>query len=292
MQRKSLSSCVVHRQAFKMLTIAVMVASLVVLRSYHRATSLMQQRFWNGYRALDRRYGNRKSFKPLQYVKMMKFSFQNANRSGTSVIIVALLLNSTANLSAMYISQPRSKYRISLSSGSNLDDTVDRYISDVQSGPFINNISANLGIAHTCMTYLMLTCFDPNFSEAEMTSAILNGHYVLQPYATSHWLEHVKAAVQRGMPTSEFEQLCQKIREFLSRRTNSTFRRRLAECKDEKSKKQFEKEQPSIYQGLTHFEHGQAYIYKWLGYINSTMTLEVPEETRKDLSKFLMVSLR
>jgi hypothetical protein len=138
----------------------------------------------------------------------------------------------------------------------------------------------------------MLICFDTDFPEEEMTSAILNGHYVLQPYATSHWLDHVKAAVQRGMPTSEFEQLCQKIRGFLSRRINPTFNRRLAECKDEKKKKQFEKEQPSMYEGLTQFEHGQAYIYKLLGYINSTMTLEVPEETPKDLSEFLMVSLR
>ena len=141
-------------------------------------------------------------------------------------------------------------------------------------------------IAHTCMTYLMFTCFDPTISRKDTETAILDGHYVLQPYATSHWLEHVKAASQCDTTTSEFGLLCQKILMFLSRRTNSTFKRRLAECKNDTETRKFEKEQPSMYLGLKSFEDHQPYIYKWLGYINSTTTLEFPEETSKDLSEY------
>lgn len=138
----------------------------------------------------------------------------------------------------------------------------------------------------------MFTCFDPNTSQQEMNIAIIDGHYVLQPYATSHWLDHVKAAIQCDTTSSEFGRLCQKIHMFLARRTNSTFKRRLAECKDEAAKRKFEREQPSMYLGLTQFENQQPYIYKWLGYINSTMTLEFPEETSKDLSKYLSVFIQ
>lgn len=138
----------------------------------------------------------------------------------------------------------------------------------------------------------MFTCFDPNISKQEMNAAIIDGHYVLQPYATSHWLDHVKAANQFDTTSSEFGRLCQKIHMFLARRTNSTFKRRLAECKDEADKRKFEREQPSIYLGLTQFENQQPYIYKWLGYINSTITLEFPEETSKDLSKYSRVFIQ
>ena len=96
-----------------------------------------------------------------------------------------------------------------------------------------------------------------------MDSAVLGGHYILQAYATNHWLDHVKEGI-RGDPGSEdFVTLSQKILLFLARRTNQNFDRKAARDEGVLELKPFEKVQKRLYQELC--------------YINSSLTTELSE---------------
>ena len=143
---------------------------------------------------------------------------------------------------------------------------IGRYLVSIQSGPFIREVSAHREIAHTCLTYLMLTCFDVSITEEEMDAAILGGHYVLQAYATNHWLDHVKEGIRGDTGSEDFLTLSQKILLFLARRTNHNFDRKAARDEGVLELKPFEKVQKRLYQELC--------------YINSSLTTELSESLK------------
>ena len=159
------------------------------------------------------------------------------------------------------------------------DIYVDRYLMDIQSGPFIREVTAHREIAHTCMTYLMFTCFDLKVSKNELDDALLRGKCVLQAYATSHWLYHVKQSIRDDTDSTEFRRLCQKISMFLARRNNPSF-----DSKKVRVEGTVE---------LNPFQKKEKHIYETLCLVNSTEALELPEhlEFSKDASKWLSLHI-
>ena len=146
------------------------------------------------------------------------------------------------------------------------NDFNRRYLASTQSGPFIREVSAHKEIAHTCLTYLMLTSFDPSMTEEEVDIAVLGGHYILQAYATNYWLDHVKEGIRGDGGSEDFKALSQKIMMFLARRTNQAFDRKAARDEDVLELKQFEKDQKRLYRELC--------------YINSSLTTELSESLK------------
>ena len=112
----------------------------------------------------------------------------------------------------------------------------------------------------------MLTCFDPSITEEEMDAAVLGGHYILQAYATNHWLEHVKEGIRGDTGSDDLVTLSQKILLFLARRTNQNFDRKAAKDEGVLELKPFEKVQRRLYQELC--------------YINSSLTTELSESVK------------
>ena len=155
------------------------------------------------------------------------------------------------------------------------DIYVDRYLTSIHSGPFIREVTAHRDIAHTCMTYLMFRSFDLKVSKDELDDALLRGHCVLQAYATSHWLYHVKQSVRDRTDSAEIRRLCQKISTFLTTRNNPRFDRKKAQVKGTVELKPFQKE--------------EKHIYDTLCLVNSSEALELPEHLKfsKDASKWL-----
>ena len=129
----------------------------------------------------------------------------------------------------------------------------------------MNEKLAHIQIARTCLTYLMFPCFDLSITEEEIDVAVRNGYYVLQPYATYHWLEHVKEGM-RGDKDSADSALCQKILIFLARRANQNFDRKSA-----REERVLE---------LKPFEKGQTDLYQELCYINSSLASELSESLK------------
>ena len=155
------------------------------------------------------------------------------------------------------------------------DIYIDRYLMDIQSGPFIREVTAHREIAHTCMTYLMFICFDLKVSKNELDDALLKGQCVLQAYATSHWLYHVKQSIRDDTDSAEFKSLRQKISVFLARRNNPNFDRKKARVEGNVELNPFQKE--------------EKHIYETLCLVNSAEALELPEHLKfsKDASKWL-----
>ena len=120
----------------------------------------------------------------------------------------------------------------------------------------------------------MFTCFDLIITEEETDSAILDGHYILQAYATTHWLDHVKEGTRGNMSSADFVILCQKIWMFLAKRTNQNFNRKSA-----KEERVLE---------LKLFEKDQKHIYRELCYINSSLASELSQSLKpsKETSEF------
>ena len=126
-------------------------------------------------------------------------------------------------------------------------------------------------IAHTCLTYLMLTCFNPSTPEEEMDAYILDGHYILQAYATSHWLDHVKEGIRGDTGSQDLMTLIQKIMLFLAKRQNQDFDWKAVREEGVLELKPFEKHQKRLYQELC--------------YINSSLTTELSESLKASKKK-------
>ena len=157
----------------------------------------------------------------------------------------------------------------------NSDRYVNRYLMNIQSGPFIREVTAHREIAHTCMTYLMFMCFDLKISKDDLDDALLRGRCVLQAYATSHWLYHVKQSIRDDTDSADFRRLCQKISMFLARRNNSSFDRKKAKVEGTVE--------------LNPFQKDEKHIYETLCLVNSAEALELPDQLKflKDASKSL-----
>ena len=112
----------------------------------------------------------------------------------------------------------------------------------------------------------MLTCFDLSITEEEIDAGVLSGHYVLQAYATTHWLDHVKEGIRGDIGSADFMSLCQKIWRFLARRSNQNFDRKSAKDVAVLELKQLEKDHKDIYRELC--------------YINSSLASELPESLK------------
>lgn len=112
----------------------------------------------------------------------------------------------------------------------------------------------------------MTTCFDLSITEEEIYAGVLSGHYVLQAYATTHWLDHVKEGIRGDIGSADFMSLCQKIWRFLARRSNQNFDRKSAKDVDVLELKHLEKEHKDIYRELC--------------YINSSLASELPESLK------------
>ena len=161
------------------------------------------------------------------------------------------------------------------------DDLMSRYLASPKSGPFINETLAHKQIARTCLTYLMFPCFDLSITEEEIDVAVLEGHYVLQPYATSYWLEHVKEGIRGDVGSTDFA-LYQKILIFLGRRANQSFDRKSASEERVLELKPLEKDQKHLYQELC--------------YVNSSLASKLseslkPSKTDSESPKFRSITL-
>jgi hypothetical protein len=73
------------------------------------------------------------------------------------------------------------------------------------------------------MCYLTFDCFDTGFPEEAILASILSGGYVLQAYAESTWLEHIKICAQARNKPPTFKGLCEEISAFVEARSNSDF---------------------------------------------------------------------
>ena len=104
----------------------------------------------------------------------------------------------------------------------------------------------------------MFTCFDLSLTEEEIDNNVLDGHYVLQAYATTHWLDHVEEGIQRDVASIDFTFLCKKIWRFLSIRSNQNFDRKSARDVDVLELKHFEKYEKELYRKLCHIHSSGA----------------------------------
>ena len=104
----------------------------------------------------------------------------------------------------------------------------------------------------------MFTCFDLSITEEDIDAAILGGHYVLQAYATTHWLDHVKEGIRGDIHSADFMDLCQKIWRFLARRSNQNFDRKSAKEVGVLELKQLEKDHKDIYRELCYIDSSLA----------------------------------
>lgn len=73
------------------------------------------------------------------------------------------------------------------------------------------------------MCYLAFDCFDIGFPEDAILASILSGDYVLQAYAESTWLEHIKICARARNKPPAFKGLCEEISAFVKARSNSDF---------------------------------------------------------------------
>ena len=117
----------------------------------------------------------------------------------------------------------------------------------------------------------MLTCFNPSIPEEEMDAYILDGHYILQAYATSHWLDHVKEGIRGDTGSQDLMTLIQKITLFLAKRQNQDFDWKALREEGVLELKPFEKHQKRLYQELC--------------YINSSLTTELSESLKVSKKK-------
>ena len=174
----------------------------------------------------------------------------------------------------LYISLPKSEFMGRTLLRRRSDIYIVRYLTSTHSGPFISEVTAHTEIAHTCLTYLMFICFDLKVDKDELDKALLRGYCVLQAYATSHWLYHVKQSVRNSTDPAEFRRLCQKILVFLARRNNPNFNRKKAKVEGTVELDPFQKE--------------DKHLYETLCLVNSGEALELPEHLKfsKDASKW------
>ena len=117
----------------------------------------------------------------------------------------------------------------------------------------------------------MFACFDLTITEEEVDAAVLGGHYTLQAYATTYWLDHVKEGVSGDMVSEDFAPLCKKMWIFLTRRANQNFDRKSAR-------------KEGVLE-LKHLEKDDEHIYQELCYINSSLASELsdsPKSSKKD----------
>jgi len=74
------------------------------------------------------------------------------------------------------------------------------------------------------MCYLAFDCFDTGFPEEAILASVLSGNYVLQAYAESTWLEHIKICARARDKPPTFKGLCEEISAFVEARSNSDFK--------------------------------------------------------------------
>lgn len=68
---------------------------------------------------------------------------------------------------------------------------ASRYLDENHSA-FLETYLARYRLTDICMSYLSFPCFDPSLDEATTVQCIQSGDYVLQDYAVSNWIPHVK----------------------------------------------------------------------------------------------------
>ena len=73
------------------------------------------------------------------------------------------------------------------------------------------------------MCYLAFDCFDTGFPEEAILASILSGDFVLQAYAESTWLEHIKIYARTRDKPPTFKGFCEEISAFVEARSNSDF---------------------------------------------------------------------
>lgn len=101
--------------------------------------------------------------------------------------------------------------------------TAKEYLFGRQSNFFLKEWEAHRSIASVCMCYLTFDCFDTSFPEEAILASILSGDYVLQAYAESTWLEHIKICARARDKPPTFKGLCEEISAFVEARSNLDF---------------------------------------------------------------------
>jgi hypothetical protein len=60
--------------------------------------------------------------------------------------------------------------------------------------PRVNIRATDLEIATTCLQYLCFRCFDGHLTDEEIVSYARQGYYSFQDFATTYWLEYLRAS--------------------------------------------------------------------------------------------------
>lgn len=102
-----------------------------------------------------------------------------------------------------------------------------------------------------------------SITEEQINTAVLDGHYILQAYATTHWLDHVKKSIRGDLGSADFDRLSQNICDFLATRDNKEFDKKSVREEGVLELKKLEKKDEKTYRQLC--------------YINSSLALELSE---------------
>lgn len=98
-----------------------------------------------------------------------------------------------------------------------------RYLFGSHSDHYLSIADANYNMASTCLKLLSSDCFDMGLPDEAIRTYILSGGYVLQSYAVSQWLEHVRNAATQKSCLQSFPKLCDVINELIHKRMNMDF---------------------------------------------------------------------
>lgn len=101
--------------------------------------------------------------------------------------------------------------------------TQFRYLVSEQSERYLEIFKCNAEIALTCIGYLSSDCFDLSLSNEQIKEGILSGAYVLQTYAVSQWLQHIKDAVLQNKEHPDFD-FCYAVHQFIEKRQVQGFK--------------------------------------------------------------------
>ena len=134
------------------------------------------------------------------------------------------------------------------------------------------------------MIYLGSDDYDAELNDQKIDAGLLNGFYTLQAYAMSFWLTHVKEASLNDLESDQFSEFCDRIGQFLARRTRPPppeepkRRKRKLEthgARIETSQPTDPKNKKRLLLDLKQFAYSHPRIYDQLKDISLAMTSEV-----------------
>ena len=127
-----------------------------------------------------------------------------------------------------------------------------RYLFSSESQRYLNKSEVNVAIADTCSRYLSGDFFDATLSNEAIDEGIFRGVYVLQDYATSHWLEHMLRGSADRKTSCCLEDVSRSVAEMIELRKNWTCEGSYTGLTPVTGLKIFEYKAPEVFETLLH----------------------------------------